>query len=214
MHWFGLLCLAGATFIVFRWFQTRFDSLGRQRDFPWISTVVLVVAGLALFTPLVLRVWVESRISSAASEVVGASVEVECQSFGGAFVDAGAEFGYVAFGPDGVPERKALIKRDQCRDLSAYLRSDKESPSTEQIVAVHTLTHEAIHMSGVTNEAETECNAVQRDAEMARALGASPDAATRLANTYWTVHYPRLTTEYRSADCPGPAGRRSPATTS
>ncbi|MGI8708467.1 MAG: hypothetical protein ACR2LG_09745 [Actinomycetota bacterium] len=49
----------------------------------------------------------------------GVPVEVECQGFGGAFVDAGAEFGYVAFGPDGVPERKTLIKREQCRDLSA-----------------------------------------------------------------------------------------------
>ena len=106
--------------------------------------------------------WLQGQLGAAASEVVGVPVEVECQSFGSAFVDAGAEFGYVAFGPDGVPERKTLIKREQCCDLSAYLRSDKESPTTEQIVAVHTLTHEVIHMSGVTNEAETECIAVQR----------------------------------------------------
>ncbi len=105
-----------------------------------------------------------------------------------------------------MPERKTLIKREQCCDLSAYLRSDKESPTTEQIVAVHTLTHEAIHMSGVTNEAETECIAVQRDEDMARALGASPEAATRLAETYWETQYPHLTIEYRKADCPGPTG--------
>ena len=206
MHWFGLLCLAGAGFIVFRWYQRRVDSLGRRRDFPWISTVALVALGLALFVPLILRTWLQGQLGAAASEVVGAPVEVECQSFGSAFVDAGAEFGYVAFGPDGVPERKTLIKREQCRDLSAYLRSDKESPSTEQVVAVHTLTHEAIHMSGVTNEAETECIAVQRDEDMARALGASPEAATRLAETYWETQYPHLTTEYRKADCPGPIG--------
>lgn len=206
MHWLGLLCLAGAAFVVFRWYQRRTDSLGRRRDFPWLSTVVLVVAGLALFSPLVLRVWLQGRLNSAASEVVGFDVEVECQSFGSAFVDAGAEFGYVFFGPDGVPERKTLIKREQCGDLSAYLRSDNESPTTAQIIAVHTLTHEAIHMSGVTNEAETECIAVQSDAEMARALGASPEAAAQLAVTYWTEHYPRMTTEYKSPDCPGPSG--------
>jgi len=113
IHWLGLLCLAGAAFIVW------IDSLGRRVDFPRTWIIVLVVAGLALLTPLALRTWIESRISSAASNVVGVPVEVECQGFGGAFVDAGAEFGYVAFGPDGVPERKTLIKREQCRDLSA-----------------------------------------------------------------------------------------------
>ncbi len=204
MHWLGLLCLLGAAGIVFRWYQRRVDSLGRRREFPWISMVALVLVGLGLFAPLVLRLWLQGRLNAAASRVIGIEVEVECQSFGSAFVDAGAEFGYVAFGPDGVPERKTLIKRDQCRDLSAYLRSDKESPSTEQIIAVHTLTHEAMHMSGITNEAETECAAVQRDADMARALGASPEAAERLANTYWTEHYPHMTSEYRSPDCPGP----------
>lgn len=86
------------------------------------------------------------------------------------------------------------------------MRSDKGSPSTEQIVAVHTLTHEAIHMSGVTSEPETGCIAVQRDAEMARALEASPDSATRLANAYWETQYPLLTSDYRRADCPGPTG--------
>ena len=204
MHWLGLLCLLGSAGIVFRWYQRRVDSLGRRREFPWISTVALVLVGLGLFAPLVLRLWLQERLNAAASEVIGIEVEVECQSFGSAFVDAGAEFGYVAFGPDGVPERKTLIKRDQCRDLSAYLRSDKESPSGEQIIAVHTLTHEAMHMSGVTNEAETECMAVQRDADMARALGASSEAAERLANAYWTEHYPHMTSEYRSSDCPGP----------
>ncbi len=106
-------------------------------DFPRTWIIVLVVAGLALLTPLALRTWIESRISSAASNVVGVPVEVECQGFGGAFVDAGAEFGYVAFGPDGVPECKALIKWQQCRELSrlyeirqgvAEHRADRRGP--------------------------------------------------------------------------------------
>ena len=49
------------------------------------------------------------------------------------------------------------------------------------MVAVHTLTHESIHMSGVTSESATECLAVQRDAEMARLLGAPRTAASELA---------------------------------
>jgi hypothetical protein len=53
-----------------------------------------------------------------------------------------------AGGPTGPPEPWTLIKRDQCRHLAAYARSDKRSPSRDQVVAVHVLTHEAMHLSG------------------------------------------------------------------
>lgn len=97
-----------------------------------------------------------------------------------------------------------MIKREQCGDLSDYLRSDKGNPPMEHVIAVHTLTHEAMHMGGVTSEAETECLAVRHDAEMARLLGASPTGAARLANLYWELHYPRMPDGYRSESCPGP----------
>jgi len=204
MHWLGLLSLASAGLVVARWMLARTDALGRPRAFPTLWVVLLVLLGLGALTPLALRVRLEDRLSDAASALVGAEVRVHCQPFGGAFVDAGAELGYVRFGPDGVPERATLIKREQCRDLSSYLRSDKEEPSLEQVVAVHTLTHEAMHMSGVTSESETECLAVMRDAEMSRLLGASSTAAARLASTYWEQHYPRMPVGYRSENCAGP----------
>lgn len=204
LHWLGLAALAGAAAVAVRWYLTRVDSLGRTRSFPWISTILLVLIGVATLTPWVLRLRLEARLSDAASQIVGTRVEVDCQSFGEAFVDAGGELGYVAFGPDGIPEKRTLIKRDQCNDLSAYVGSDKLAPEREHVVAVHVLTHEAIHMTGVTNEADTECIAVQRDAEMARALGASPEAAQALATYYWTNIYPRMPSDYRSDECAGP----------
>ena len=48
---------------------------------------------------------------------------MRCQSLGGAFVDAGPELGYVRWRADGSPEPWALIKRDQCHHLTAYVRS-------------------------------------------------------------------------------------------
>jgi hypothetical protein len=201
MHWIGLVAFAGASAVAIRWLFTRIDTLGRTRPFPWISVVGLVVLGLVALVPFVLRVRLEGRLAQAASKVVGAEVDVHCQSFGEAFVDVGAELGYVPFGPDGVPERHTLIKRSPCGDLSDYIGSDKESPTLEQVVAVHTLSHEAMHMRGETNEAITECAAMQRDAQMARLLGASPEAGRRLAATYWTQIYPRMPGEYRSDDC-------------
>lgn len=201
MHWIGvvLLCATGVVFL--HWFMHRVDSLGRVRSLPWLSLSVLLAAGLGFLTPWFLRVRLEGRLADAASAVVGERVEVHCQSFGEAFVDVGAELGYVAFGSDGVPELRTLIKREPCAALADYLRSDKGAPSREQIVAVHTLTHEAIHMSGVTNEAETECLAMQRDAEMARLLGAEPAAARALAASYWTTVYPQMPDAYRSSAC-------------
>ena len=126
---------------------------------------------------------------------------VNCQTAGQQFVDAGAELGFVRYGPDGVPERATLIKRDQCSDLADYLGSDKSSPSRDQVVAVHILSHEARHMAGITVEAEAECGAMQRDARAAQLLGASAEQALRLARMYWTSVYPQMSDPYRSADC-------------
>ena len=205
IHWIGLALFVAAAAVAARWWTARYDSLGRARSFPWFSTGFFVVLGIAAVTPWFLRIQLEHRLSDAASEIVGVSVEVHCQAFGGAFVDVGAELGYVAFGPNGIPERSTLIKRNQCRDLSAYLRSTKRAPSEAQIVAVHVLTHEAMHMSGLTDEKETECLAVQHDYEMARLLGAPEASARYLAVSYWQGIYPRMSTEYQSEEC-GPGG--------
>ena len=93
----------------------------------------------------------------------------------------------------------------QCRDLAAYLRSDKRRPTRDQ-VAVHVLTHEAMHLSGRLDEPAAECAAVQRDAHTARLLGAPADAAAGLAASYWRTIYPRMPDGYRSPECrPGGA---------
>jgi hypothetical protein len=126
---------------------------------------------------------------------------VHCQSGGAALVDMGSELGYVKWGPDGTPEHSTLIKREQCQDLARYLSSGKRRPSESEVVAVHVLTHESMHMKGLKNEAEAECAAVQRDAETARLLGASPADAAHLARYYWLVVYPRMPDDYRTGEC-------------
>ena len=45
---------------------------------------------------------------------------------------------------------------------------------------MHVLSHEAMHMTGYTDEAEAECRAMQVDARTARLLGAPEDAARAL----------------------------------
>jgi len=143
----------------------------------------------------------ENQLSEAASQISGRDVFVQCQSFASAFFDPTANLGHVAFDAAGTAEPRTLIKRDQCRDLSRYVGSDKEAPTVEEIVAVHVLTHESMHMAGTAIEWEAECLAVQNDQRMAELLGASSDAAADLARSYWTDVYPHMPDEYRSAEC-------------
>jgi hypothetical protein len=206
LTWVGVALALGAAALVTRWVLSRHDALGRAKAFPVIGVLVLAVPALAATTPGMLR-WREERsLERAASALVGFPVDVQCQSFGGAFVDAGAELGWVPYGPDGVPERHTLIKYEPCGDLRHYLGSDKASPAFNQVVAVHVLTHEAMHMAGVTSEAVAECAAMQRDARMAVLLGASPQQGRALSQTYWREVYPQLPQAYVSGDCiPGGA---------
>ena len=115
-------------------------------------------------------------------DVVGSSVNVHCQTAGETFTDAGADLGYVAFGSDGVPETKTTIKWEQCRALASFTRSGGIRPSRDEMIAVHVLTHESMHMSGIGSEVASECRAMQRDARMARLLGAGRSDARYLAS--------------------------------
>jgi hypothetical protein len=191
----------GAIALTVRWAQAKTDSLGRPRPFPMWSVFVLASVCLLAFIPGVLRHRAEARLARAASTVVGYPVKVHCQTTGAALVDMGSELGYVKFDAAGIPEHKTTIKRDPCKALRHYLGSNKTNPTRDEVIAVHILTHEAMHMRGETNEATAECEAVQRDRTMATLLGASAAEATHLARTYWLTVYPQRPEGYFSSSC-------------
>lgn len=201
LNWLALGTAVAIVAVAGRWWCRRTDALGRHREFPWVSVVLLSLLAIGAATPGLQRRREENRLARVSSTLAGAPVRVGCQTLGSAFVDAGAELGYVRYPPDGTPEPRTLIKRDQCRDLAAYLRSSKHQPSLRQVVAVHVLTHESMHMGGITDEARAECAAMQRDARAARLLGAGGADARDLALSYWRTIYPRMPEDYRSADC-------------
>jgi hypothetical protein len=200
---FMAVALAGGAAAVLPPFlgRRRVDELGRPRRFPWVSVAALVALAVAAAVPGVVRAHQERRLGRAASVLAGARVAVRCQTLGGAFLDGGPELGYVRWRPDGSPEPWALLKRDQCHHLAAYLRSDRHRPTRDQVIAVHVLTHEAMHLSGRLGEAEAECAATQRDAETARLLGSPPADAAALAGRYWRDLYPLMPDRYRSSEC-------------
>lgn len=153
------------------------------------------------YAPQALGTRQERRLEEVAAALVGGPVRVRCQTSLGALVDAGSELGSVRYGADGRLERATLLKRAQCLYLAQYLRSDKRNPSSGQVAAVHVLTHESMHMRGISAEPAAECAAVQRDATAARLLGAPAAASAQLAVSYWREHYPYLPESYRSGAC-------------
>lgn len=201
LTWVAVVLGLALVGVLARWFARPYDSLGRRQTFPVVLVVVLALPAVAAATPGLLR-WREERtLERAASTLAGARVQVACQTFGEAFVDASSDLGWVSWGPDGIPEHRTLIKYEPCANLRDYLGSDKAHPSLDEVIAVHVLTHESMHMMGLTNEAQAECAAVQRDAQTARLLGADPFEAVELAQTYWTNVYPQMSEAYVSADC-------------
>lgn len=67
--------------------------------------------------------------------------------------------------------------------------------------ALSVLAHEAQHVAGAHDEAETECRAVQRAADVALALGAPRTAARDLAELAWEDLYETLPDDYRTPLC-------------
>jgi hypothetical protein len=193
-------CATGAFGVLVHWAAHKKDSLGRERDLPVIRVGALVLVAVLAAVPGAQRKVQERRLGAIASKLVGHHVSVHCQDGAEAFVDAGSELGWVAFDENGIPEPRTLIKRAQCQYLKAYDK-DPTSPSWDEMVAVHVLTHEAMHMRGSDNEAVAECEAVQRDAFTAQAFGATPEQAKQLAVQYWRRVYPQMPDEYRTGDC-------------
>lgn len=201
----SLICLTVAVGMMARWATQRVDSLGRPRDLPVWSVSALVLLAVVASVPGAKRRIEERRLDKIASQLVGHQVDVHCQTSISALVDAGAEAGYVWFNADGFPEPETLIKRDQCRLLEEYRAGAHRSPSIDHVMAVHVLTHEAMHMRGERSEEVAECQAVQRDALTATALRATPQEALMLALRYWNVVYPQMPDDYVTGEC-GPGG--------
>jgi len=196
-----LLSLAGTVAVLLRWYLTRVDALGRTRDFPVISVCLLLVAAAGTAVPVVGHARFESRLAAVASTLSGRQVRVRCETLSQAWTDAHPEAGYVPFGADGRPGTQATLTVRTCDDLRSWFDDRPAHPDRDQVIAVHVLTHEAMHLAGEADEAVAECRAVQRDARTAVLLGASPDRARQLAARYWREDYPQLTPAYQSGDC-------------
>jgi hypothetical protein len=197
----GIALLATATALGVRWAFRRVDELGRRRSFPAISVGLCAVTAVACVVPVGRTMLLERRLSTAASVIVGAPVVVHCERFGESWLHASSHLGWVQWGPGGVPERRTVLAGTACSDLRSWLSGLERVPEEGEVIAVHVLTHESMHMAGIREEDRAECQALQRDAGMAILLGAQPRVAEDLARRYWRDVYPRMPDGYFSSAC-------------
>ena len=173
------------------------------RSVPWIGLALIVLPLVALgWTE---RQWIsaEQHFSAVVRTLQPLAPGVHCQRLGESFTANAWELGHVMF-EDGVPTGPAVLSYQACQDLTSYWRSssqEKSNPTREQIIAVHVLSHEAVHLNGIMNEALTECSAMQRDAAVAQRLGATPAQGRVLAERYAGAIYPMMPSDYVTKDC-------------
>ncbi|GAA4361569.1 hypothetical protein [Angustibacter luteus] len=168
----------------------------------WRVLPALVALPALAFTLNEVRWWhFEHGLADAVRPVLaGHDSGFGCERLMHDFFSSQGRSGHVWFDANGVPAREAFLSMDTCAGVKAY-QHDPRSASMADVVAVHTVTHEAEHLAGQRSEAVAECSAIQADARVMVALGA--DAATARAQTrsYLTTIYPRLSGDYVDGEC-------------
>jgi hypothetical protein len=148
----------------------------------------------------------EHLLSPVASEIAGRTVEVDCQSLWANLVDALPRHGEVLFDRNGVPEGRIFLTHPTCDRLQSFAGkahhgeldclhtldwqrpiplvpgSDCYRASAKTIYGLMTLAHEAYHTAGETDEAVTNCMAIQAMAYTAVRLGANRREAELVAH--------------------------------
>ncbi len=117
----------------------------------------------------------EQRFTTEASRIAGRDVRVSCDDTY-AFTGVGSDAAGVAF----IPRALAYLEPTICRSLYRIAFEDELGARSEAAFAITVLAHEATHLRGVRNEAETECYALQEGVELGRRLGLDAGTARAL----------------------------------
>jgi hypothetical protein len=193
----------------------------RARTFPatplWVRAIVLALAvGVPGWLALEHhdRVVNQNRLSVIASEIAGRPVRVHCPGVLGRALSWDTVDGSVRFDAAGRPSDRADVRARPCAELDALAEGRRQdvlacvalgggcgAAGDDLATAVDVLTHESVHLSGVMDEAVTECRSLQLMARTAERLGATPSQAHALAAHQLDANYGRLPDRYQSAEC-------------
>ena len=140
----------------------------------------------------------EMKLAKAAGALINnPEVVVDCNSYFDSMFHLGAA-GFVYRGSS-----KINLEVRTCDAMEDYL-ADPERAKFQELYALHTLTHEAMHVAGTIDEVRTDCQAFQRNHRMAELLGVAPKVARVNAQIRHRLRLERH--PYYSAECePGGA---------
>jgi hypothetical protein len=173
---------------------------------PYLA-IVLTLAALFAWPPV--RTWHFQRfLSATATELADHHVaKVHCNTIFDTMLDPEM----LAAGHANAQTGEIGIQHPWCGTLMSYLNHPDRATARE-LVSLDMFTHESMHIRGETNEALTECEAVQRNYRAARLLGVPDGIAKRNALDYYNGEYQRrakiggMQTAYYSDQCaPGKA---------
>jgi hypothetical protein len=152
----------------------------RERRRSRIPLVLVLVVGAALFAyayrvdrdagwssvPAAERTAAEKRFTAEAGRIAGRPVRMICDS-DYAFTGVGSDAAGIAFIPRGL----AYLEPTVCRSLYRIAFQHHVGARDDAAFAITVLAHEATHLRGVRDEAETECYALQEGVALGERLG-------------------------------------------
>ena len=161
------------------------------------------------------RVVNEERLRAVASTIAGRPVQVRCPGVYGRIFSWDIVEGSVRFDASGRPSDETRLRELTCAELDSLAEGRRAGAlacleagggpcgreADDVALAVNVLAHEAWHLSGVRNEADTECRSVQSIAWTAQRLGATPAQGRALAQRYLDTWYADLPRRYRAPNC-------------
>jgi hypothetical protein len=157
----------------------------------------------------------ERRLSAIASEIAGRDVRVQCPGPAGRLLGWDIVEGSVRFHADGTPHDETKLRKRSCAELDALAEGERATElacigrariacgrhGRATVMAVDVLAHEAWHLRGVTDEAETECRSLQTMAWTAQRLGATAEQGHAMARAQYDGAYQEMPERYRTGAC-------------
>jgi len=157
----------------------------------------------------------ERRLSAIASEIAGREVRVQCPGAIGRLFGWDIVEGSVRFDADGTPHDETKLRKQSCAELDALAEGERAHAlecigrtsiacgenGREVTMAVDVLAHESWHLSGIMDEAETECRSLQTMAWTAQQLGATSEQGRAMARAQYDGAYRDMPEPYQSGGC-------------
>jgi hypothetical protein len=178
------------------------------------AAVVLVAVTGWLLAQHFDRIGNQQRLSAIATVIAGRPVRVHCPGVIGRLFSYDLVEGTVQFDADGRPADVAEVRSGACAELDALAegrradvlrcvaaRPDCGPSAVSLAFAVDVVTHESFHLSGIMDEAITECHALKTMAWTATRLGATPEQARALADLERGTTYLAMPDQYQGGVC-------------